>query len=432
MNDNRSVATVGGPEFIDVVPFNPLISKCTVKVCYVGKNRNGSEISKDVLEKMAGTLPGCPIVGAWRKDVEDFGTHGYKVTVEDGHVEFSCETRPYGFIAPDARVWFQKFVDSTDSGDVEHEYLVTEGYLWTGQYEEAMSVLKDGGKGHSMELDDGSYKGEWSSPDENGLEFFIINDAVFSKLCILGDDVEPCFEGAAVLPETRFSLDNEFSRTLYSMMSELKEALLNRDEGGINMANKKVSTEFADEAPVAGEQPAVMEPAAEPEPADEPEAAPDDELHDEPDDTGVEGPVEEGEGEQPAEEPEVDFELRAKELETAMAALEAEVVELREFKLKTERAEKQAAIDKYFMLDDGDKHDVVEHIDELSLQAIEEKLAYAYVCKNVQFNLDDEQAEDEKPEPPTTFSLDNDDQEFTPVDDIQKFMRDFRRDNGAY
>lgn len=429
MNNNRSVATVDGPEFIDVVPFNPLISRCTIKVCYVGKNRNGSEISRDVLEKMANTLPGCPIVGAWRKDVEDFGAHGYKVTVEDGHVKFSCETRPYGFVAPNARVWFQKFVDSTSSGDVEHEYLVTEGYLWTGQYEEAMSVLK-GGKGHSMELDDGSADGIWSSPDENGLEFFIINDAVFSKLCILGDDVRPCFEGAAVLPETRFSLDNEFSRTLYSMMSELKEALLNRDEGGINMANKKVNTEFVDVEPAVDEQPAVMESAVEPEPAAEPEAALDEEPHDEP--ACGDDDVEASADEQPAGEPEVDFELRAKELETAMAALESEVAELREFKLKTGRAEKQAAIDKYFMLDDGDKRDVVEHIDELSLQAIEEKLAYAYVCKNVQFNLDGEQTEDEKPKPPTTFSLDNDDQEFAPVDDIQKFMRDFRRDNSAY
>ena len=30
------------------------------------------------------------------------------------------------------------------------------------------------------------------------MEFFIINYAVFSKLCILGDDVEPCFEGSSV------------------------------------------------------------------------------------------------------------------------------------------------------------------------------------------------------------------------------------------
>ena len=30
------------------------------------------------------------------------------------------------------------------------------------------------------------------------MELFIVNDAIFTKLCVLGDDVEPCFEGASV------------------------------------------------------------------------------------------------------------------------------------------------------------------------------------------------------------------------------------------
>ena len=36
-------------EFINVVPVNPLISKCQIKVCYVGDdpNRNKSIITKD-------------------------------------------------------------------------------------------------------------------------------------------------------------------------------------------------------------------------------------------------------------------------------------------------------------------------------------------------------------------------------------------------
>ena len=33
-----------------------------------------------------------------------------------------------------AKVWFEKFLDDDE---VEREYVVTEGYLWTGQYEEA-------------------------------------------------------------------------------------------------------------------------------------------------------------------------------------------------------------------------------------------------------------------------------------------------------
>jgi len=40
-----------------------------------------------------------------------------------------------------------------------------------------------------MELDEKSLKGHWSTNLKNDMEFFIINDAIFSKLCILGDDV---------------------------------------------------------------------------------------------------------------------------------------------------------------------------------------------------------------------------------------------------
>jgi hypothetical protein len=44
-----------------------------------------------------------------------------------------------------------------------------------------------------MELDEKSLEGHWSTDINDDIDFFIINDAIFSKLCILGDDVEPCF-----------------------------------------------------------------------------------------------------------------------------------------------------------------------------------------------------------------------------------------------
>ena len=40
-----------------------------------------------------------------------------------------------------------------------------------------------------MELDEKSLQGHWAKNTKNEMEFFIINDAIFSKLCILGDDV---------------------------------------------------------------------------------------------------------------------------------------------------------------------------------------------------------------------------------------------------
>ena len=56
-----------------------------------------------------------------------------------------------------------------------------------------------------------------------------MNPAVISKLCILGEDVEPCFESANITDtneSTQFSANKDFHKTLYSMMQELNEILI--------------------------------------------------------------------------------------------------------------------------------------------------------------------------------------------------------------
>lgn len=246
MNNRISIATIDSPEFINLQPMdiNPLMSKCDVKVLYVGQNRNRSSITKQVATEMSKTLRGCPIVGYYIEKKEDFGDHGDQVIIDGEGIKFNKLTKPYGFVAPDAKVWFQFFEDQDEFGNAcVREYLMTEGYLWTGQFEECQRVLENSNP-QSMELDEKTLKGYWSTDNNKGVDFFIINDAVFSKLCILGDDVEPCFEGANVSApniSSQFSKDDEFSKSLFTMMSELKYALNNK-EGGNQMPN----TEFQD------------------------------------------------------------------------------------------------------------------------------------------------------------------------------------------
>ena len=119
---------------------------------------------------------------------------------------------------------------------------MTTGFLWTGQFEEAKLAIEHG-RPHSMVLDKDTLDGYWSENVNTKMELFIVNDAIFSKLCILGDDVEPCFEGSSVTApnvSTNFSkVDDNFKQTLFSMMQDLKFAL----EGG-NMA--KVDEEKKD------------------------------------------------------------------------------------------------------------------------------------------------------------------------------------------
>ena len=215
-------------EFINITPINPLISKCEIKVCYVGDdpNRNRSIITKDVAREMANSLPGSPIVGYYNEAKGDFEEHNRIIDISGGKVKIKDTTRPYGFVDLGAKVWFQKFLDD---GVTEREYLMTEGYLWTGQYPEAQRIV-DQGNNQSMELSDKFLDATWTKDVNGKPKFFIINEAIIAKLCVLGEDQEPCFEGSTITqPTLQFSFDDGFKNQLFSMMNELKELI---KEGG--------------------------------------------------------------------------------------------------------------------------------------------------------------------------------------------------------
>lgn len=424
---NRSVATIDSPEFINLAPdaINPGISKCEIKVMYLGKNRNGSFIDKNTAIQMANSLPATPIVAAYNENKEDFGDHGEVLHIEDGEIKFSCKTVPYGFVAPDAEVWFQKFDDTNEFGETTtREYMMTTGYLWTGQYPELDKCINQG-QGQSMEIDD--VDGHWTT-DSNDVEFFIINDAIFTKLCILGDDVEPCFEGASVTsPEVseHFSYNKEFSHTLFAMMNELKSALT---KGGSMQKENVESVEVEPTATVEKEAPVVEEFAEnvetnenvessedsaeetfakEEEKKEDKEDSDSEDKEDESDDDSNDSDDKEDE-KKPEKKHELENQVselseQLKELTDKFTALEAEAEELRKFKAERIDADKDVMIAKYHMLSDEDKAEIIADKDKFTLGEIESKLALLYVQKNV--NFDEEEEVDSTPL--TTFSLDD-------------------------
>ena len=219
-------------EIVESTEINPLISKCQIKVCYVGDkpNRNRSIISKDVAREMAPTLRGCAIVGYYNDNKGDFEEHNRIIEISNGKFEIKDPTRPYGFVPTDAKVWFQWFEDD----GVPHEYLMTEGYLWTGQYPECQRIIEEGNN-QSMELDTNTLNAYWTKDTNGAPKFFIINEAIISKLCILGEDCEPCFEGASI-SNVQFSLEDSFKQQVFSMIEKMQE-ILSKDEGGTPVFN---------------------------------------------------------------------------------------------------------------------------------------------------------------------------------------------------
>ena len=219
-------------EVIESTEINPLISKCQIKVCYVGDepNRNKSIISKETAEKLAPTLRGCPIVGYYNETKGDFEEHNKIIDLSNGKFQIKDTTSPYGFVPTDAKVWFQWFEDD----GVPHEYLMTEGYIWTGQFPESQRIIEQGNN-QSMELDTGTLNAYWTKDNNGKPQFFIINEAIMSKLCILGEDVEPCFEGAQIT-DVQFSFENNFKNQLFSLIEKMQE-ILSKDEGGTPVFN---------------------------------------------------------------------------------------------------------------------------------------------------------------------------------------------------
>ena len=206
---NESIRLETPIELIKITSVNPLISKCQIKVCWVGDtpNRNRSVITKEVAKKLANSLPGSPIVGYYNEETMDFEEHNRLLTIENGKLVMKDSTRPYGFVDLNAKVWFAK---DRDNDGVEREYLVTEGYLWTGQYPECKRIVEKGNN-QSMELFQENLDAFWTK-DKNGKpKFFIINEAIIEKLCTLGNNCEPCFEGANITaPTIQFSFADDF------------------------------------------------------------------------------------------------------------------------------------------------------------------------------------------------------------------------------
>lgn len=447
-----SVATIDAPEFINVTSVNPLISQCEIKVFYVGANRNRSYIDKTAATAIGKTLPGSPIVGYYKKNKEDFSDHGQQIIFDDEGMKINDLTRPYGFVPTDAKVWFQKFIDTDEFGnEVEREYLMTVGYLWTGQYEEAQKIYdSQDGNPQSMKLHDDTLKGYWTEDIKKGVDFFIINDAIIQNLCILGEDVEPCFEGADVTApkiSSNFSKDNNFVTTLFTMMKELNEVLKN-EKGGYSMdgqntpvvedtvitpvdiptevenfsteegkvdetvvvENQNITEEFAKTSDEEDKKDSddSKEPEKEKEEEEDKKKVTENSLYAKEDEEKKED--ENSKKEEEEKDPKKEYELleqKYEELQNNYAALEESHKELLAFKNAIEDEKKDALIQQFYMLSDEDKKDVIENKSTYSLEDIEAKLSVICVRKKVSFDLGSDNHSEVEETAPTTFNLNN-------------------------
>ena len=409
-----SIPIENSVELINIREDNPNVSYCQIKVLYVGDNRNHTNISKEVAWKMGSKLPGSPIVGYYNFDSQDFEEHNRDIQIKDnGTFALIDMTKPYGYIDSQAKVWFQKF---QDADGVIREYLMTEGQIWTGIYPESQRIIEKGNN-QSMEL--GKVQGSWTGSNNSNERFFIINEAVIDKLCILGENFEPCFEGAQIMSEFALGQITQLRQNIYTLLDNIKGGLANQMAENKNLNNEPENQ--------------IVEPDnsyAKNKENEEPEKNQDqNKTTNEPDDS-KKNQKSEGNSEQENKDENEDkkkkeynlseiteyVELKAKydNLATDFAVLKktnedltAEIEPLRDFKLKADRKSKEDIISKFFMLSDEDKKDVSENIDKYSLEDIESKLSVIAFRKKVNFDLDPDNAFKKDDSAPTSFNLNN-------------------------
>lgn len=191
----------------EIVERNKSFDACCIRVLYTGVNRNRTSIDKAAVERAIPTLYNCPIVCNYNVVEDTIGGHDVEFVDTKNGMRMVNLTDAIGVIPEGAQYRWENIEEA--NGQV-HEYLIVDGLLWkrSSAYEK---LKRDGCSGQSMEITVNSGK------SVDGV--YQIYDFTFTAFCILGEDVEPCFESADI--ET-FSL-GVYKTRFEHMMSELKQ-----------------------------------------------------------------------------------------------------------------------------------------------------------------------------------------------------------------
>lgn len=194
----------------NLTKYSETISKARCRIFYRGANRNGTYITDEFAEKLLSTISYSPVKGIFEESENDFTDHGQERDMG----------RIYGVVPESPNFAWEKF---EDEDGIEREYACVDVLLYTALYTEAQSIP---GKSQSMELYAPSIKGSWEIVE--GKKLFKYTDGCFLGLQVLGDTVEPCFEGAAffTLYETFVKLTKELEKFGYTLSKD-------REEGGL-------------------------------------------------------------------------------------------------------------------------------------------------------------------------------------------------------
>lgn len=265
--DNKYSSITFKAKVKPIKPVNPEFDLVKIYVQGVGKNRNGSYMSKKNIEKALPTLNYCPVVGHIIEYTDDdgnkrryIGGHDYEI---DDNWEFKNLTVPYGVVVENSYDW-----ETVNEYGTDVEYLTANAILWTGRYPELKECIysDDTWFNQSMEINIGEGKYRPLDEDSNYTEFL---EWDYSALCLLGkadenstnghtdssEHTEPCFISSRVLPV-------EFEKSEFTMiMTEMKQKLsqcFDNQSSNLEVDNKN-NTDGKEDEVVENEKEEVIE-----------------------------------------------------------------------------------------------------------------------------------------------------------------------------
>ena len=192
--------------------YNEVLSKARCRIFYKYENRNGTYITDEFANKLLSSLPYAPVKGIYSLEGSDYEDHG--ASRDEGRI--------YGIVPENPNVSWETHMDKDG---VERSYACTDVLIFTALYEEAADIV---GKSQSMELYAPSLK--YHEAMIQNKRYIVFDEGCFLGLQVLGNDVEPCFEGASF-----YTLQN----TIETIINQLK------NYGGTNMP--KVNFKLSDD-----------------------------------------------------------------------------------------------------------------------------------------------------------------------------------------
>lgn len=214
---------VGRSSLYNIKDLNSSFAVGSLKVMYLGENRNGTYFTKDAVQKALPSLYNVPIVCHWDDINGTIGGHDV-TAVKDantGELRLKNLTEPCGVVPEGAKF---SFINDIDDDGVEHEYLVVDGVILWKRQDVFRHISEDlnGVVNHSMEISVVEFKVNDSTVGANGLLEII--DFEFTALCLL-EDCEPCFQGS----QLELYAAQQFKIKMEQMLQELKESVVEVD-----------------------------------------------------------------------------------------------------------------------------------------------------------------------------------------------------------